>query len=325
LTQEEIAHSVGCHRNNLRNWRDQCIADGLPSLYINDYRKNKSALDDYSHIILPYFDENPIQSINQAVTVIEELTGIKRSPTQVREFLKRHDYKWRKMGQIPGKANVKEQQNWLDNTLSPYIEKAQMGLLHLFFCDAAHFTLGAFLCMVWCRVRIFLKTSSGRNRINVLGALNAVTKEVTTYMNTTYITAETIVDFMLQLKEQYVDLPIVLVMDNAKYQCCKMVTDKAKELEIEILFLPTYSPNLNITAYFVRSTSIERLWKFTRKKVFYGKYYDSPKKFHQAITSFFGELNQKYLYCVRSTRYQSELESLLTLNFQMWNKNDAQI
>ena len=111
---------------------------------------------------------------------------------------------------------------------------------------------------------------------------------------------------MIQIKQQYVDLPIVLVMDNAKYQCCKMVTDKAKELEIEILFLPTYSPNLNI---------IERLWKFTRKKVLYGKYYDSPKKFHQAITNFFGELNQKY---------QSELESLLTLNFQMWDKNDAQ-
>jgi transposase len=133
LTQDEIAHCVGCHRNNLRNWRDQCITEGLPSLYTNNYRKPKSILDDHSDTILSHFDSHPIQSINQAVAVIEDLTGIKRSPTQVREFLLRHDYRWRKMGQIPGKANVEEQKNWLENTLSPYIEKAQNGLLHLFF------------------------------------------------------------------------------------------------------------------------------------------------------------------------------------------------
>jgi len=106
LSQEEIAHCVGCHRNNLRNWREQCISQGLPSLYSNDYRKPTSILDDYSQIILSHFDKYPIQSVNQAVSVIEELTQIKRSPTQVRQFLLRHDYKWRKTGQIPAKANV---------------------------------------------------------------------------------------------------------------------------------------------------------------------------------------------------------------------------
>ena len=160
--------------------------------------------------------------------------------------------------------------------------------------------------MVWSRYRIFLKTSSGRNRINVLGALNAISKEVTTYINTSYINAQTIVDFMVQIKSKYVDIPIVLVMDNAKYQHCKLVLEKAKLLNITILFLPAYSPNLNI---------IERLWKFTKKKILYAKYYDTPAKFHQAVTNFFMEdLNKKY---------QKEKETLLTLNFQLWNKNDA--
>jgi hypothetical protein len=155
---------------------------------------------------------------HQAVAVVEELTGIKRSPTQIRQFLLRHDYKWRKMGQIPGKANIEKQKEWLENTLEPYIEQARKGLCHLFFCDAAHFVLSAFLCMVWSRVRLFLKTSAGRNRINVLGAVHAITKQVTTHINTTYINSQVITDFMVQLKQQYVDLPIVLVMDNAKYQ-----------------------------------------------------------------------------------------------------------
>jgi transposase len=87
---------------------------------------------------------------------------------------------------------------------------------------------------------------------------------------------------------------------------CQFVLEKAKLLNIKILFLPPYAPNLNI---------IERLWKFTKKKILYAKYYDKPAKFHKAITDFFIELNQKY---------QIELETLLTLKFQLWDKQDTQ-
>jgi transposase len=306
MNDVQIAKVVGCHRNILPVWRDNFLYEGLSSLYINNYRNPESILEEYSELILSHLDEHPVQSINHAVAVIEELTGIKRSPTQVRQFLLRHDYKWRKMGQIPGKANVEKQEEWLENTLEPYIEQARKGLCHLFFCDAAHFVLSAFLCMVWSRVRLFLRTSAGRNRINVLGAVHAITKQVTTHINTTYVNSQTITDFMIQLKRQYVDLPIVLVMDNAKYQHCQFVLEKAKLLNIKILFLPPYSPNLNI---------IERLWKLTKKKILYAKYYDTPVKFHKAITNFFIELNQKY---------QKELETLLTLKFQLWDKQDAQ-
>jgi len=306
LSDIQIAQASGCHRNIIPIWRDKCLSEGLSSLYINHYRKPESDLEVHSADILTYLDENPVQSINQAVEVIEQLTGIKRCPTQIRQFLLRHGYKWRKMGQIPGRANPEKQSEWLENTLEPYIEQARNGVCHLFFCDAAHFVLSAFLCMVWCRFRLFLKTSAGRNRINVLGAVHAITKQVTTHINTTYINSQIIVDFMMQLKCQYIDLPIILVMDNAKYQHCDFVLEHAKSMNIKLLFLPPYSPNLNI---------IERLWKFTKKKILYAKYYDTPAKFHQAIMGFFHELNQKY---------QEELDTLLSLKFQVWEKHNAQ-
>ena len=44
--------------------------------------------------------------------------------------------------------------------------------------DAAHFVMGAFLGVVWCFVRLLVKAPSGRQRFNVLGALNAITKEM---------------------------------------------------------------------------------------------------------------------------------------------------
>jgi transposase len=207
------------------------------------------------------------------------------------------------MAAIPGKVDTAKQRQWLEKELNPAIEQAGNGEIHLLFCEAAHFTLSAFVSRVWSRVRVFLKTSHGRNRINVRGAVDAVSKEITTLINTTYITTETIVEFLGQLKEKYTQKPIYIILDNAKYQRCNMVMQKARELAITILFLPPYSPNLNI---------IERLWKFTKKQILYGKYYDTAEKFHMAIRCFFEKINHYH---------QSELECLLTLNFQLFDDN----
>ncbi len=69
-------------------------------------------------------------------------------------------------------------------------------------------------------------------------------------------------------------LPITLVLDNARYQKCKLVWAVAKSLNIEMLYLPSYSPNLNL---------IERLWKFVKKDVLYSKYYADFGSFSAAI------------------------------------------
>ncbi|MDR1223022.1 MAG: IS630 family transposase [Tannerella sp.] len=202
------------------------------------------------------------------------------------------------------KADTEKQKQFLDEMLTPAIEKAQKGEIELLFCDAAHFTLSAFLCMVWSQVRTFLRTSHGRNRINVPGAVNAISKEVTTLINTTYITTGTVMDFPVQLKGKYALNPIFLVLDNAKYQHCDAVKKKAEELGITLLFLPPYAPNLNI---------IERLWKFTKKQILYAKYYDSPDRFHLAIRGFFDTINDTS---------HNNLHKLLSLNFQFFEQQN---
>ena len=63
----------------------------------------------------------------------------------------------------------------------------------MFFVDAAHFVLGAWLGYLWCRTRVLLPTLSGRQRFNVLGALHAITHEVITVTHDTYITTERVV------------------------------------------------------------------------------------------------------------------------------------
>lgn len=165
--------------------------------------------------------------------------------------------------------------------------------------DAAHFVHQAYLGMVWSQERIFIPSPSGRNRHNVLGALNAVTKDIVTVSNDKYINGETVCAILAKLAARKCDnMPITVVLDNARYQRCAVVIEYAKMIGIELLFLPSYSPNLNL---------IERLWKFVKRTCLYSKYYDKFEKFKEAI-----------MECLenRSTKTMQELETLLTCEFQ---------
>jgi transposase len=102
-----------------------------------------------------------------------------------------------------------------------------------------------------------------------------------------------------KLREKYPSLKITLVMDNARYQRCKAVMEYALEKGVKLLFLPSYSPNLNL---------IERLWKFVKKNALYNKYYSDFKAFKEGIDNCLNDIKDKY---------RNDIKSLMTLNFQI--------
>lgn len=307
LSIKEIAVLVDLNRDSVSDWIKRYEQGGFEALCVFKYGTNKSVIEPFSDSILASFAQQPSMSAKEASCRISKLTGISLSLTQTRKFLHRHGLQFIKAGHIPAKADTTNQMEWIQKTLEPEIQQAQNGNCHLLFMDAAHFVLQPFICSLWCYARVFIKASAGRNRINVLGALNAITKEIITLSNTTYINAETIKTFLKQLREHYPEHPIKIVLDNARYQHCQAVKEFAQNLNITLLFLPSYSPNLII---------IERLWKFTKKEILYAKYYDSPTKFHNAITGFFQSVNQKY---------KDELQSLLSLKCQFFENHGAEI
>jgi len=180
------------------------------------------------------------------------------------------------------------------------LEQAKEGRRKLYFVDAAHFVQGAFLGYLWCFVRCFILSPSGRNRFNVLGALDAISKELITVVNDTYINAQSICELIqkIAVPNKNIGIPITLIMDNARYQRCNLVKIFAKTMNVEIVFLPSYSPNLNL---------IERFWKFVKKKCLYSKYYETFATFKEAIQAVIDD---------KDNQYHQELNTLLTLNFQ---------
>lgn len=186
----------------------------------------------------------------------------------------------------------------MTSELQPALEAAQAGQGHVFFVDAAHFVYGTFLCCLWTVARLFVRAASGRQRFNVLGAWNAITQQLIAVTNTTVVNTETMCDLLRQIAAEKLVGPITVVLDNARYQRNKTVQALAAELGIGLLFLPSYSPNLNL---------IERLWGFAKRQSIYGKYHANFASFRAAIEATFQKL---------STTHAAKLKSLMTLNFQ---------
>ena len=302
LPHQEICRLTGISGNTLRAHLRDYKEGGLERLKQLNFYQPQSPLMSHRESLEQHLKQHPPATIKQARAVIAEQTGIERSPTQIREFLRKLGIKCRKVGMIPAKADVEKQAEFLDQELQPRLAEAKAGKRAVFFMDAAHFVLAPYLGFLWSAVRIFIQAPSGRQRFNVLGALNAISHEVLTVTNQTYITSVQVCEMLTQLAALGLGVPITVVLDNARYQRCKLVMAHAASLGIELLFLPPYSPNLNL---------IERLWKFVKKRCLYSKYYEKFEPFKQAISDCLASA---------STKYKNDLKSLLTLNFQTFEK-----
>lgn len=120
--------------------------------------------------------------------------------------------------------------------------------------------------------------------------------------NDAYINSQSVCELLRKIADLHLTVPITLVLDNARYQKCQMVQDLAVLLHIELLYLPSYSPNLNL---------IERLWKFVKKQCLYSKYYADFDAFKSTIA-----------HCLQHTHdlHKKALDSLLTLRFQTFEE-----
>lgn len=207
------------------------------------------------------------------------------------------------MGTVPAKADHDRQAEFLVEELRPRLEEARRGKRAVLFVDAAHFVYGPFLGYLWCLVRLFVPGPSGRQRYNVLAALDAITHRVIRVSNHAYINAESVCALLRAVAAAGLKGPVTLVLDNARYQKCQAVRALAASLGIELLYLPSYSPNLNL---------IERLWKFVKKECLGCRVLPTYEAFTRAIDDCLASLN---------TRHKHQMNTLLSLEFQLFDED----
>ena len=142
--------------------------------------------------------------------------------------------------------------------------------------------------------------NSGRRRYSVLGAYSSLTGEYVGIAVTGSVNAQTVLAFIDALEAAFAEAECITVyVDNARYFHARLVKAYLRGRRVCFIFLPAYSPNLNL---------IERLWKLCKKKVL-SVYYAHFETFTQAVDAFFAHLD----------RYRDELDTLMTDHFEIFN------
>lgn len=146
-----------------------------------------------------------------------------------------------------------------------------------------------------------LHSNTGRKRINILGALNPLSFDLTSIVTESNCNKELLMLFVDEIKKSYSSCEkIYIILDNAPYNRSYDLQDYCEDLGIELIYLPSYSPNLSL---------IERFWKFFIKKTVTNIHYDTFEKFFGSIVNFLGNLKS----------HVEELKKLITMNFEIIN------
>ncbi len=295
-----IAKCLKLHANTITNHLKEWLEGGLPAVVEDKYYRPSSAMEPFIACLRCSFAAAPVADAKAAVARIESLTGVRLSESQARRTLRKLGMKYRKAAAIPGKCDAQMQFDFYQQEMLPRLAEAAKGERKVFFADAAHFVMGAFLGMLWCFGRMFIKTAPGRQRYSVLGAIESHSHEIISVTTKGTVSAPLVIQLLDKIRQTHASEPITLILDNARYQRCKEVAAHAAARDIELLYLPAYSPNLNL---------IERLWKLTKKKCLSNRHYSSFSEFCHAIDECLQRMSSDYL---------PELKSLLTLNFQFF-------
>jgi transposase len=301
--RNEVAHILMISPKTVKRWIQKYTQQGLDGLCKLSYDQNghpeKLSAAEIEQL-KNWLNEQGICSAKEVMNYIRKTFVQEYTVSGIQKLLKRLGYSYKKPAVIPAKADRTQQVAFVES-YQALQEKLQEND-KTYFVDASHFLHNAIAGYGWGKKgqRIELKTNSGRNRFNVLGAYSPKDQSLVRVEGTGKCNAGMVVKLLVQLRRVNPQAKqIIVILDNAPYQHAKLVKRAARRLEITLLYLPAYSPNLNL---------IERLWKFTKAKVLKNKYYATFKQFEQALRNFLNTLDQ----------YRTELSTLLTENFQLF-------
>ena len=281
---------------------------GLAGITEIKHHTQQSKLFGFKDLICEELKNKTPSSIKEARNIIYQLTGIKRSLTQIRKFLKNLGMKYLKPLLIPMGSKetdlsekIKKQKAFVKNKLSKVMKDAEAGKCKLLFMDASHMQLACMLGFVWCFVRAYLPALPIRGRVNVIGATSFYGDDFIYDINQTTVDKDAIIKFLKKIRSQLGKQEITIVLDNASYHHALMVAEIAESLNITLLFLPVASPNLNI---------IERLWKLIKSKFLKNRIFMNLDELEDALSKDLKTLKNKH---------KKDLASLLTPKFQYFN------
>lgn len=300
LSFEEVAEILILDDDTIRRWFVIFAEDGIAGLQRDHYQGGFSKLFQSQLDALEVEVANNLYLNARAVCLwVKSEWGVEYSESGMTSLLHALGFSYKKPTVTPGNAPSEDVQRAFAAKIVETIENKGIDD-QVYFADGVHPRLNPVAGYGWIRTGETkeIPSHTGREHLNINGALNAETHEAIVH-ESEVINAQSTIELCEKIKKKQLLGLIIIFADNARYYKCKAMTEYLnKNPRIVFISLPPYCPNLNL---------IERLWKFYKKKLLCLNYFPNLQKMKEATIEFFSRLRD----------YAKELETLLTLNFQI--------
>lgn len=298
-TLEEVKDALLIDDETLRSYVKKYQEGGLPELLKVNYKGSEPLLSvQQVKILCAELNSNIHLTTQSVIEFIGKKFKITYSLSGVRDLLHRLGYEYKKPKLVPGNPDHIAQEIFAEQ-YEKFMENKPDNV-EVLFADAVHPQHNTMAAYGWIKrgEKREIQTTTGRERLNLHGAMNAETLDVTIIESET-VDVDSTITLLETLEQKYpLAVTIFIILDNARYHYSKKVRAFLEKSRIKLVFLPSYSPNLNL---------IERLWKFFKKKVLYNKYYEKLDDFRKACIKFFSNINS----------YHNELRSIMSGEFEL--------
>ena len=297
-----IACAIGKSIITIKNWLSQYITKGINSLDAFQYKPKQSylTLEQIDQVVSWVKETNPAK-IKEVREFIKDHFDIAYSCEAVRKLLKKNGFKVLRPKVVPGNPPSEDVQK---KTVEKYFEMKQTsepGTVFL-FGDGMHLIHQNIPGLCWGDPKDppVLKTNTGRQRLNILGAYNPDTHSFVHLTGEENCNAEKVIEYFDVIIKSYRKAPsIVLILDNAKYFKAKIVSEWLEDHpKFKVEFLPPYAPNLNL---------IERFWRFVKEHLVKNTYYKKYKTFRAKVFQFINHIDE----------HVNELKTLMVEKFEI--------
>lgn len=276
----EASEALLLDDETIRNYRSIYQKDGVAGLVEKKYKGSEPKLtEEQQELLSEELDSNVYLTTAEVCQYVDSTFGESYTVSGMRDLLHRLGYVYKKPKLVPSNPDTEAQEVFLKQYVEFMENKAKNEAV--FFVDAVHAVHNSLAGYGWIKKgkEKELKSNTGRSRLNIHGAMNAETLETTVVTGENNVNAESTIQLFEYLETLYpLAVTIYVILDNAKYHFSWEVQEWLRNSRIKLVFLPPYSPQLNL---------IERLWKIFKKKILRNQFYESFSDFKKACKDFF--------------------------------------
>src|SRR3989344_5286514 len=286
-SEREVSEILLLDEDTITRWKrkyleSRYLSDWLGEEYVG-YKGKLTKEDELK--IEEYVQKGVVTDAKEILCYIKDNFGVLYTVNGVTKLLHRLGFVYKQTVIVPSKLDPIKQAQFIQGYfgLKENLKQDEK----ILFLDGVHPTHNTQKTRCWVKKGEDkqVKTNTGRKRVNIPGALDVAGLDLTSGFFVT-LDAQTTIQFFDQIQIKYAHLKrIFCIVDNATYYKNIEVKRylKKRGCKIKLIFLPTYSPNLNL---------IERLWKYLHQKIIGTKFREKFKEFEKDILYFLNHLNE---------------------------------